>query len=104
MAIAVQCGGCGRVYKVGDDKAGGRFKRKSCAQVITVRHAQKTRTVSDDMFDDQGTLTASAHVPLPRRTEQTGTKAAGEEREPAPDSRHDRTKRTSAVRIGGLGS
>ena len=36
MTISVECDGCGKAYKIADDKAGKKFKCKDCGEVVAV--------------------------------------------------------------------
>ncbi len=45
MSIAVSCGNCGKKYKLGDDKAGKKFRCKECSEPIRV-------PVLEDEFGD----------------------------------------------------
>lgn len=59
MTITVECGECGKGYKVRDEVAGKRFKCKKCAQPIRV---PKEQVDSDDSFLD-GIVEAEAEAP-----------------------------------------
>ena len=85
MAIALTCSGCGRVYRVSDDKSGKRFKCKKCGQSILIQGAGKRRYPSND--DGSGTV-SSAPAELPPRTKRTRSKVTGKNgRQPASGSR-----------------
>ena len=76
MTISAECGGCGRVYRVGDDKSGKRFKCKDCGQTILVRRTKKKREVSnDDRFDAPADSTSSRSAGLPPRSTRNRSKS-----------------------------
>ena len=74
MTISVKCGGCGKVYKVPDDKAGKRFKCKECGFAIAVRPAKNRRADWDELES------ASAAYESPQRKKRISSKSGSKRR------------------------
>lgn len=82
MTISAECGGCGRVYRVSDDKSGKRFKCKDCGQTILVRRTKKKREGSDDDgCDVPAVSTSSGSAGLPPRSTQSRSKSRSNKRD-----------------------
>lgn len=54
--IDVQCPACGKAYRVGDDKAGKRFRCKGCEEIVSIPAASLVEEFDDfgGGFDDYG--------------------------------------------------
>lgn len=77
MPISVECEGCGKNYKLGDDKAGKKFKCKECDAVVSIpeddeEFADAFEVVEEDEDDDDD------HEERPRR--QSAGKRGGKRR------------------------
>ena len=60
MSIAISCGNCGKKYKIGDDKAGKKFRCKECSEPIRVPVAENEFGDSwDELCEDYGAPSAA---------------------------------------------
>lgn len=102
MAITVECPGCGKMYRVPDDKAGKRFGCKQCQTAVSIPAGDDDYDVGgyDDFGDDYGDDDHGDDYgdPKPRRR----SAAQGGSR---PRKKQRRSKKSSAnpgVIIGGV--
>lgn len=80
MPISVECEGCGKNYRLGDDKAGKKFKCKECGEVVSIpeddeEFADAFEVVEDDEEDDE-----EEERPRRRSAAKRGGKRGGRER------------------------
>lgn len=83
MVIEVSCPGCERLYRLSDDKAGGKFRCNDCREIVTVPEAstpayendfEESDTYSVQQSDDQDDFDQPYRPPrsasTPRRSRQ----------------------------------
>ena len=105
MTISVDCGGCGKTYQVGEDKAGKKFKCKKCGDVVSIPQDEEEFADAFELLDKD-----EAEDDRPRRSDTAGRRRSkpqqksgrkrGTGRDAARDT--DSAKPKSSINIGRL--
>lgn len=114
MAISVDCPDCGKAYRVGDDKAGLRFRCRSCEAIVTIPAADDWDDADDWGDDWDSTFGASTaefgrgsteeQFPLPpvrRRTSRPAAKKGTRKKKTASRSSSSASRAPLFAGIGG---